>query len=111
MQLCAAEKTRLLTPPPPGNGASQFHTHLKQVWADFTDNIEQIQPREQVPNQRVAACSVRVCISVADNEAVFKAMLPSARVKKMMQIENMMQERCGAAKFVRERNIGVGARV
>ena len=46
----------------------------------------------------------------ADNEAVFKAMLPSARVKKMMQIENMMQERCGAAKFVRKRNTGGGAR-
>ena len=88
----------------------RFHTHLKQVWADFTDNIEQIQPREQVPNQRVAACSLRACFSVADNEAVFKAMLPSARVKKMMQIENMMQERCGAAKFVRKQNTGGGAR-
>ena len=105
--LCAQRETQ--------QAEQRLHTHLKQVWADYTRNIEQIQPRERVcqPMRRSAHSNVhatRVLLLTADNEAVFKAMLPSARVKKMMQIENMMQERCGAAKFVRQRNAGGGAR-
>ena len=38
----------------------RLHTHLKQVWADYTRNIEQIQPRERVcqPMRRSAHSNV-----------------------------------------------------